>query len=254
MTIWEVYTKNMTSEIIKKCRTLLRAYEKGLLGDQNMPEDCHPVFKTKEEKLTYFTLPMALNYQRDSYKLWQAAKKTFEDKETRDVYNLRNVARMDESVLREKLLKHKLALQPVKHIQTWHKISKTIFENWETLNNFFETNKNDFLLIKNATQLAYKKAFPYLSGPKIFNYWSFIISTYGGVSLSNKEFIEIAPDTHITKCSVKLGVTTQEESNTLSKDQVSERWRKILSGSGILPIEMHPPLWFWGRNGFKFKI
>lgn len=34
-----------------------------------MPEDSHPEFQTQEERLCYFTLPMALNYQRNSYTL-----------------------------------------------------------------------------------------------------------------------------------------------------------------------------------------
>ena len=73
-------------------------------------------------------------------------------------------------------------------------------------------------------------------------------------TLKNVEFIEIAPDTHVTQCSVKLGVITEKEAETLSKDAISNRWREVLKDSGIAPIEMHPPLWFWSRNGFIFKI
>jgi hypothetical protein len=37
-----------------------------------MPEDSKPkVFDSFEEKLVYFTLPMSINYRRDSYKLWE---------------------------------------------------------------------------------------------------------------------------------------------------------------------------------------
>ena len=110
------------------------------------------------------------------------------------------------------------------------------------------------ILSKNIIQQDYKKGFPYLSGPKIFNYWSFILGEYGKVKLHNREYIEIAPDTHITQCSVLLGVITQNEADNLSKDEVSEKWRKLLIGSGITPIEMHSPLWFWSRNGFLYKL
>ena len=90
--------------------------------------------------------------------------------------------------------------------------------------------------------------------PKIFNYWSFIIQEYGKVRLQHSEYIDIAPDTHITKCSVVLGVITAKEAETLTKEEISERWRTLLQGSGINPIEMHPPLWFWSRNGFQFQL
>lgn len=108
--------------------------------------------------------------------------------------------------------------------------------------------------LKELVQQKYKKGFPYLSGPKIFNYWAFIIQEYGGAKLINSEYIEIAPDTHVTKCSVLLGVIKKGEAEKIAKEKLSEKWRNILSGSGINPIEMHPPLWFWSKNNFLYKL
>lgn len=235
---------------------LLRAYKDGKLGQTRMPENASPGFLENqiEERLAYFTLPMALNYQRNSYKLWEAALETYKDKETKDIFKINKVCEMPANELKEKLLKHKLALQPNRHTGIWQKISQTIFKNWGSFINFFQANNSDFLEVKSLIQKKFKKDFPYLSGPKIFNYWSFIISTYGGVNLKNKEFIEIAPDTHITKCSVLLGVISEDEAKKISKDQISKRWREVLNGSGIAPIDMHAPLWFWSRNGFVFKL
>jgi len=167
---------------------------------------------------------------------------------------LAQVAKASEEDIRKALMKYKVALQPNKHVNTWMTIAKTVADNWGSFTKFFESTQNDFLNLKQTVKIDHKKGFPYLSGPKIFNYWSFIISTYGKVPLSNRDYIEIAPDTHITQCSVKLGVITPEEALTLSKDTISERWRDLLMGSGIDPIDMHSPLWFWSRNGFLYKI
>ena len=244
----------MNTKLIQNCKKLLDAYKTGELGQTIMPEDSHPNFKNMEERLVYFTLPMALNYQRDSYKLWESALKTYRDKETKCMFDIKWSAQASEKDLREKLLKYKLALQPNKHISTWQKISQTIYENWGNLSNLIKEADNDFLKLRQLLQTDYKKGFPYLSGPKIFNYWSFIISTYGKQKLSNSKYIEIAPDTHITKCSVLLGVITEKEAEELSKEQISTIWREKLEGSGITPIEMHPPLWFWSRNGFLYEL
>lgn len=238
---------------IATCNKIITAYKNGDLGQTVMPEDTHPKFSNKEERIAYFTLPMALNYQRDSYKLWEATIKTFEDPETKFVFNVEKVSKASEDEVRKALMKYKVALQPNKHVNTWRTIAKTIFENWGSFSNFFEKNDNDFLKIKETVKVNYKKGFPYLSGPKIFNYWSFIMSTYGEIKLLNRDQIEIAPDTHITQCSVKLGVITQNEVDTLTKDVISEKWRILLQGSSINPIDMHSPLWFWSRNGFLFK-
>lgn len=241
--------------IIKACRDLIQAYKDGKLGQTKMPEDSNPGFSDGEKELciAYFTLPMALNYQRDSYKLWESALKTFLDPETRFVFVLSKANKRSEEDVRKALMKHKLALQPNKHIHTWRTISKTVGDNWGTFGRLIVMAGNDFLALKKMIQVDYKKGFPYLSGPKIFNYWSFILSTYGQVDLKNRAQIDIAPDTHITQCSVRLKVITHDEAETLSKEEISERWRVILNGSGIDPIEMHPPLWFWSRNGFLFN-
>ncbi len=221
-----------------------------------MPEDSNPNFSQdeKETRLVYFTLPMSLNYQRDSYKLWESALKTYQDPETRVVFDIKTSATLSEEKLRSMLIKHKVALQPNKHIATWQKISKTIVQHWGTISNLLDASQGDFLNLRNTIQFEHKKGFPYLSGPKIFNYWSFIIQEYGKRELNNSEFIEIAPDTHITKCSVTLGVITKEEAESLSKEKVSERWRNVLAGTGINPIDMHPPLWFWSKNSFQFRF
>ena len=112
---------------------------------------------------------------------------------------------------------------------------------------------NDFLLLRELVQGKMKKGFPYLSGPKIFNYWSFILSTYAQVPLQNKQYIDIAPDTHVIQCSVKLGVISAEEAESLPREKISLRWREVLSGSGIDPIDLHSPLWFWSRAGFVYQ-
>ena len=244
----------MNSSLHQNCISLLEAFKSGKLGQTVMPEDSHPAFSSQEQRLAYFTLPMALNYQRDSYKLWEAALKTFNDSETRFVFDIEQVSKRSEEDVRKALMKYKVALQPNKHVNSWRVIAKTVYENWDSFTGLFEAVQNNFLNLKQAIKVDHKKGFPYLSGPKIFNYWSFIMSTYGGIKLTNRDHIEIAPDTHITQCSVKLGVITPEESMNLTKDAISEKWRLLLQGSGIDPIDMHPPLWFWSRNGFLFEL
>lgn len=252
------YRQTMTDQkiIIRSCKRLLDAYSSGKLGDTTMPEDTHPDFANlpKEAKLVYFTLPMSLNYQRDSFTLWKSVLKTFYDPETAIVFDIETSANLAEDRLRSLLLKHKVALQPNKHIATWQRISKTIYEHWGSIENLFSAVDYDFLKLKEIMQTSHKKGFPYISGPKIFNYWSLIIQQYGGLHLKNSNYIDIAPDTHITKCSVRLGVISQKEAETLSKDNISRIWKELLEGSGINPIDMHPPLWFWSKNNFTFTL
>lgn len=220
-----------------------------------MPEDSSPRFTKDqtEERLVYFTLPMALNYQRNSYKLWEGALQTWNNPTTRVVFSIQESASLPTEVLRDHLLRYKVALQPNKHIITWQTLARTINDNWGSIGSLLNAADRDFLKLRDIIQGTHKKSFPYLSGPKIFNYWSYILGEYGGVSLANREFIEIAPDTHIIKGSVRLGVIKPKEATTLSRDEISQRWRALLEGTGIAPIDLHSPLWFWSRSGFAFE-
>ena len=77
----------MKEEILKKLDILYTMWKQGLLGGEVMPEDSNPGLSQESlENYLYFTLPMALNYQRNSYELWKAANKTYQDKETRFVF------------------------------------------------------------------------------------------------------------------------------------------------------------------------
>ena len=73
---------------LEKIEKLYNAYKEGKLGGEIMPEDENPnLEKSSKENFNYFTLPMALNYQRNSYKLWESALNTYNDKETNFVFN-----------------------------------------------------------------------------------------------------------------------------------------------------------------------
>ncbi len=78
----------MQEEILKKVDILYLMWKRGKLGGEFMPEDANPhLEKSSRENYLYFTLPMALNYQRNSYTLWESANKTYLDEETNFVFN-----------------------------------------------------------------------------------------------------------------------------------------------------------------------
>lgn len=244
----------MRKTIQEQCLELRKAYEAGLLGNQEMPEDTHPDFANNEEKLRFYTLPMSLNFQRNSYALWQAAKLASDDPQTQKIFSIPQVAQLTQDELRSLLLRHKVALQPNKHTSTWHRIATTIANEWGTIEAMLESIDYDFLRLQELVQVTHKSGFPYLSGPKIFHYWSYILGEYCGVVLKNRDFIQIAPDTHVIKCSILLAVITEEEVQEMKKDEISERWRELLNGTGLAPIDMHSPLWFWSKNNFSYKL
>ena len=74
-------------EILDKVEILIKMYKEGKLGGEIMPEDANPnLEKASLENYLYFTLPMALNYQRNSYKLWESTLQTYQDCKTKFVF------------------------------------------------------------------------------------------------------------------------------------------------------------------------
>ena len=244
------------SKIIEKIYKLVELHKSGALGGEIMPEDENPgLDKSSAENYIYFTLPMALNYQRNSYKLWLAANQSFADPKTADIFNPVAAAAMIDDVLKSKLLKHKVALQPNKHIQIWKTISNTIVRDFDgDIRNLFNSNNYYFKKI-NEYILIHKKDFPYLGGSKILNYWLYVIEQYTDADFKNRGFITVAPDTHIIQASERLGIiTTTEAQNPNIRDELAARWEKLLRGTDLSPIDVHTPMWLWSRGGFKQVI
>ncbi|MCL2339153.1 MAG: hypothetical protein FWC51_04350 [Proteobacteria bacterium] len=237
-------------EILDTVFRLIELHRAGALGGEKMPEDENPdLARGSAENLLYFTLPMALNYQRDSYKLWAAANKTWADATTRAVFDPAAVARMLDDELRSALIKYGVALQPNKHVEIWRTISMTFART--NISDFFQNLDFDVAKIKTYI-LAHKKDFPYLSGPKILNYWLYVMTHYTDLKLRGRDHITVAPDTHVIQASVRLGLIDPSIATAAdARDRVAAIWAELLDGTGVLPIDVHTPLWLWSRGGFK---
>ena len=241
-------------QILEKIERLIEMYQKGELGGEVMPEDSNPALpKSSLQNYMYFTLPMALNYQRNSYTLWESALKTYEDKETNFVFYPKKVLQTDFDKVQKALIKYKVALQKQKQTEIWISLCNTFVELFQgDIRKLFDEMNNDVDKIRNYVQIQNKKKFPYLSGNKICNYWLYVIYQYTDRNYINMEQLTVAPDTHVCQATYKLGLITKEEMQSNKVQMiVIEKWKEVLKNTKYTPIVMHTPLWLWSRNGFK---
>lgn len=242
------------NEILNNVHILIKMYKDGLLGGEVMPEDSNPLLdKESLENYNYYTLPMALNYQRNSYKLWESANQTWNDKETNFVFDTKKVCECTFEQVQKALVKYKVALQQNKQTEIWIKLSNTINELFDgDIRKLFEINCYDVNKIRNYIQKENKLKFPYLSGNKICNYWLYVLYQYTEIKFQNIGELTVAPDTHVVKASYRLGVINDKElqSNNVQLI-VIDRWNELLKNTEYHPIDIHTPLWLWSRNGFK---
>lgn len=241
-------------QILNKAITLMDYWQAGKLGGEFMPEDSNPAYPIdSKENYLYFTLPMALNYQRNSYKLWESANESAHDPRVADIFDPEKVLAMSEEELRDKLVTYKVALQMNKQPIIWRRLCQTFYETFNgDVRQFFKENNHDVAEIK-AYMLSHKKEFPYLSGNKIMNYWLYVMSQYTDLKLTNRQHISVAPDTNVIQASLKLGVIDEAAfKSSQVQEIVAQRWASIFAGSGYEPIDIHTPLWLWSRSKFLY--
>jgi len=236
---------------LDKVRRLLTMYEQGLIPTLHKHEVNPGLPLDSRENYLYFTLPVCINFQRSSPAMWASALKTYQDEITRYVFFPEALASRPLEQIRADLMKHKLALQPNKHVFIWTTIAKTLHDYYhdDPRQVITEAHSDAGELIR-LLQITHRKRFPYLSGPKLSNYWPYILSHYTDVRFDNAHEISIIPDTHVMQSSIRLGLTLPGATPL----QVELAWRELLKESGISPSQVHPVLWNWSRNKFLPEV
>lgn len=232
---------------LEKVKRLLAIYDQGLIPTLHQHEVNPGLALGSRENYLYFTLPVCINFQRSSPAMWASALKTYEDESTRYVFFPEELASRSIEQIRNDLTKHKLALQPNKHVLIWTTIANTLHAYYhnDPREVIAEADSDAGELI-HLLQVTHRKRFPYLSGPKLSNYWPYILSHYTDAQFMNAHAISIIPDTHVMQSSERLGLTLAGATPL----QVELAWRELLKGSGINPSQVHPVLWNWSRNKF----
>jgi hypothetical protein len=233
-------------QLLSQLAALVEAYKSGALGgtQHELYPDVEP---DSRERVLYFTLAPALNYQRKSEGLWQAAFNTYADGETRFVFEPSEVVR-GIADYRQALTRYGLALQPEKQTNIWFTIATSLNSSFggDPCNLFAECAYS-VPRIKELVE-GRKRNFPYLSGPKLLNYWLYMISCFTTVPLEGREAISIVPDSHVTRATVKLGLATPDQLR--GPRDVEAVWNRTLRGTGFAACDLHAPLWRWSRAGF----
>lgn len=245
---------NSKNDILTSVERLIQAYHMGLLGGEKMPEHENPgLDASSKENYMYFTLPMALNYQRNSYVLWKCANKMYLD--FPKLFDSHMVRAMELEEIKGILVRYKVALQPNKQPVIWTTLCDTIERDFSgDIRNLFSAMEYKVVSIKNYIH-GNKKKFPYLGGNKICNYWLYVMEQYTDVKFQDRQNITVAPDTHVIQASTKLGLITEKEAQQSDVQTiVTKRWEKVLAHTDIAPIDIHTPMWLWSRGKFQVSL
>lgn len=234
---------------------LINAYiNGGIFGHPlRMPEAELPegVVRGSREHLLFLTLTVSIDYRRDADQLWDAARATFNDPETRFLFFPEEVVQKDFQRIINAGKKHNLFIRPSRDAKIWITICKTLHDYYQDSPlTFLEDCNFDAPCIQNRLR-DYAALFPGLSGDKISALWLRIVWRTAGIELNNLKKISIPVDTHIRRATIKTQVITNREDipENILNCYVRLAWDLSLQNTERMPLQIDEPLWHLSRYG-----
>lgn len=116
------YHLNEKSKVLNLIQDIVRGREvaellyqsfstKGIHGKTEMPEDICPkgVQKGSLEHIMFITQSVSIDYQRDANQLWESSRESYEDPETKYLFDPKALSEVSPRKIRNDLQKHKLS-------------------------------------------------------------------------------------------------------------------------------------------------
>lgn len=239
----------------------------GIHGKTEMPEDILPagIMDGSLEHLLFITLTVSIDYQRDASALWAISRQTFEDPETRYLFNPASLHSTRPGQIKQDMQKYGLSKKMNGDPHIWRTIGVTFHKKYNgNPLNFLEDCHWDSLMIlhrlQNETHLYEEKEvpdFPYLRGNKIGPLWLRMLRDNVGIEkLKNLELVPIPVDIHIARATLATGVVKGSFSGNLVSlfERLRMAWAESVRGLYVknrpmIALDVDEPLWHLSKYG-----
>jgi hypothetical protein len=256
----------------KAAELLYRAFSTtGIHGHTEMPEDTMPtgISNGSLEHLLFITLTVAIDYQRDAIALWRSSRRTFDDPETRYLFDPRALHEAEFSKVITDMRRHGLSQKPKQDALIWRTVGVTFFKKWSG-------DPRQFLAdcgwdaptvlerLRRDTHIQRNRAvpdFPFLRGPKIGPLWLRMLRDNVGVAdLKALDQVPIPVDIHVARASLCLGVVKGRFSGPLTDlfEHIRSAWFQSTKGlrvkdRAMIALDVDEPLWHLSKYGCSQK-
>ncbi len=239
----------------------------GILGKTEMPEDILPkdIKRGSLEHLLFITFTVAIDYQRDANTLWAVSRKSFEDAETRYLYDPESLHKTPFKRITKDMQEHGLSEKPRKDATIWRTVGVTFYKKWDgNPLRFLEDCGWDSLIILEPLKSdvhSYNRRlvpdYPYLRGDKIGPLWLRMLRDNVGISeLKNLDEVPIPVDIHIARSTLATGVVNGKYSGGLSNlfEYIRRAWfesvkRLTIRNRPMIALDIDEPLWHLSKYG-----
>jgi len=233
----------------------------------DMPEDEPPTGVTRGtlDHIIFLTLTVAIDYQRDAHALWDAARQTWEDLETRFLFDPDEVSEAPAEVVLPAMKKHRLSKKHTNDAKIWQTVAGSFARKWDGDPRHFLADcewdaptvlrrlKED----RHRSEVRVAKDFPFLGGNKIGPLWLRMLRDNACVTnLRNLDLVPIPVDVHIARASLSLGIVNGSYSGAMEPlfRQIRTAWAESVKGLEVegrpmIALDVDEPLWHLSKFG-----
>lgn len=208
----------------------------------------------------FLTFTCALDYARDSDRLWQRAVALFQSRP--EVFSPADVAATSRNQLRAVLAESGVSQRHGRDAGAWHDIAcSLVTAAAPALCQVIDCGAGDaqeLLRELRGKDDAGRPRFPLLRGPKIGPVWVRIMAHPGGAKIDRIETIPVAVDVQVRRPTENLGITKTKGMDTVkAKPIIQCAWRDAVgNGNSKGPrniagtcAALDPALWVFGKHG-----
>lgn len=224
----------------------------GIFGQTNTPQHLAPVLAvSREDRLRFVTFSVALDYLRVSYRLYDAARATYDDPETHWVYEPHGVATASILAVTKALRKHHLAQREIRDTDVWMHLAKRLEDLYNGRVEALLESCGDSAprILKRVSE----QGFMSLSGPKVGSLWLRMLNDDAG-PIYDLDQIPIPVDRHVANATFALGLVTADRTPNITELEhylgpVQTVWAAGGVQGGFYALQLDIALWHLGRLG-----
>jgi hypothetical protein len=239
----------------------------GILGQNEMPEDIIPdgIERGSLEHVLFITLTVSLDYLRDAPALWESARETHEDPETKYLFKPELIHKTPYDKFAKDLQKYKLSKRYNKDSYIWRTNATTFHKKWNGDPRKFleDCNWDSLLILKRLKSDTHDlngrkiKDFTYLGGDKIGPLWLRMLRDNVEINkLKNLEKVPIPVDIHVARASLATGVVHGQFEGRLEDifNEIRSAWfesvkRLNIEDREMIALDVDESLWHLSKYG-----
>lgn len=190
--------------ILNAARLIVASFRAGALGADHVPEDDEPDYECPKDRWACLALTTSVNYRRNSSPLWNNARAAYRDESTCWIFDVGQVRKRPLGDLSGALVATGVAIQPTKQVEAWSRIANAVATRWGSFSDLV-FGSGTFLGLQQTVRVDHKADFPYLWGPKLFNYWCYTLERKSMTAFPDRDQIDLAVDSHVMRASCEAG-------------------------------------------------